>query len=551
MSARTTTPTDPERRAAALALRTLRTGQPASRDASYGPYRDGIAALHDALHDAGLPGVERAYRTLCHADPAWIALGAGDAPAERGPGRIPALPDAVKAIEALHEPAGAWLDSYLAYASAAAPMSPTSFHEAAALVLVSMAIARRAFVQSGPMRIWPSMWFLCVAVPGKYKKTAAQDVAAGVLDAAGLGDLRLQVDSLTPEALINTMNPTFLRPNLRTGSERDGYVQKRKWANTRGWLNDETHQVFIQAKRDYNAELMPMLLKMYNGASYTKATAGRGEESIQNPYLSVLGASTPSSMRPFLGTDELWNSGMWSRFILLKPDRPSEWASELTDATPPADLTRRLRNLFQLFDSPCLELIEAGKEKDTYLQHQPANAVRITVDLDAWQAWELYRKAMEYDLIDDEDSIRGLVPELLQPSYIRFPGVAMRNAILFAVMDAADSDTPAHDIRIEARHYARAQRMTERWRATLHAFYDANVRTEESSLQQRVLRYLSTSKQALTQHALCELTHVKAKEMKESLDVLEQAGRVVCVASEGKNGRKIVLWTSSDRSLES
>ena len=554
MAAAARTPTDPERRAAATALRTLRSGLPdAGADlATFGPYRDGIAALRTALSDGGQVGVERAYQRLCSADPAWIALLAADAPPIDPESRMPQLPDAAKAIEALKEPAGTWIDAYLAYAQAAAPMSPASFHEASALFLLSLAVARRCYVQSGTMKIWPIVWFLGVAVPGKYKKTAAQYVAATVMDAAGLHDLRLHIDSLTPEALINVMNPTYLKPSLRP-DEREAYCEKRKFANVRGWLNDETQQLFISTQRDYNAELMSMLLKLFNGDSYTKATGARGEESIGDPYLSILGASTPGSMRPFLSKPDLWESGMWSRFILLKPDTRSEWQLESPDAAPPVSLTSRLNQLFTMFEMPSLTVeteIDKGKEKSAFLTHEAARAVAVTIEPAAFAAWGEYRKALEYSLIDDEGALVSVIPEMLTASYIRFPGIAIRVAILLAAADAADAGLDARTITIEARHYARAQRMTERWRAILHSFYEANVRTDESALQQRVLRYLKQSKTALTQHALCELTHVKAKEMKECLEVLESAGKVVSVATPAKNGRTVTLWSNTDRELD-
>lgn len=559
MAAAARTPTDPERRAAATALRTLRSGLPdAGADlATFGPYRDGIAALRNALSDGGQVGVERAYQRLCGADPAWIGLLAADAPPIDPEARMPQLPDAAKAIESLKEPAGTWIDAYLAYAQAAAPMSPASFHEASALFLLSLAVARRCYVQSGTMKIWPIVWFLCVAVPGKYKKTAAQGVTSTVMDAAGLHDLRLHIDSLTPEALINVMNPTYLKPSLRP-DEREAYCEKRKFANVRGWLNDETQQLFISTQREYNAELMSMLLKLFDGKSYTKATGARGEETIGDPYLSILGASTPGSMRPFLGKPDLWESGMWSRFILLKPDTRSVWQRESADAAfPPVALTSRLTRLLTLFDMPSLTVeteLDKGKEKSAYLTHEPAHAVQVTIDPAADAAWEEYRKALEYEMVaDDEDpsaSLLNAIPEQLSASYVRFPGIAIRVAILLAAADAADAGLDARTITIEARHYARAQRMTERWRAILHSFYEANVRTDESALQQRVLRYLKQSKTALTQHALCELTHVKAKEMKECLEVLESAGKVVSVATPAKNGRTVTLWSNTDRELD-
>lgn len=531
---------DDDRTMVAEAVARLRAGQ-RPQAAAYGSYRDGIAALEAALHDDGIAGVERAYQQLCRLDPAWIAAGAfalvDTPPVMDG---VPPLPEAAQAVMACHDPAGTWLDSYLAYAQQAVPMSPAVFHEAAGLFLLSTAVARRAYVQSGAMTIWPSLWYLCVAPPGKYRKSAQQSVAELVLESAGMGALRLQVDSLTPEALINLMNPEFLKPTLREADRAD-YLQRRRWANTRGWINDETHQLLQAAERDYNAELLPMLLKLYNGQSYTKATGSRGEETITQPYLAILGASTPGSMARYLSRPEHWESGMWSRFILLKPDAPSEWAVEIDDATPPSDLVDRLRAIHGLFPSPHAELvIDSDKKQPPTIGHTPAPATCLTVAREAWQAWQTYRKALEFDAIPDDGE--SAVPDQLAATYIRLPGVAMRIAILLAVADAADAKTPAAQVTIGLAHYARAQRITERYRATLHSFYAANVRTEESTLQQRILKYLTKSRSPLTQYTLCELTRTPAKAMAAALEGLRTSGKVVTVEEKAKNGRTVVLW---------
>lgn len=549
---------DPDARArAADVVRALRAGATpedlglAQDDLeAFGPWRDGIQALLDAATQDGDSGADLAYGRLCQVDQAWISLLAAAPPPERSAGTIvPDLPEAARAVMDVVEPAGAWIDAYLHYGRQAVPMAPPAYHEAAALWLAATAIGRRCKVTSGRMSIYTNLWYILVAPPALYRKSSTLDLVREVALAAGLEHPLLERDKVTPEALIDDLNPYHIPPDL-TRANWDRHAADRAWANTRGWLQDEIHRLFVAAKRDFNADLLPMLLQLYNGANINVRTKARGSETVQSPYLTILGASSPAGMQPFLSDPAHWESGLWSRFIVLPPGDPAPWQLESDLAQPPSPLVRRLRALRDLFPLPEAELV-AGKRDDVSIVHRPAPCIEIARDLEVTKAWQAYRKALEYDLLrGTAEDAPGALPEHLAANYVRLPGVCIRIAMVLACLDAADAGTGGEEgrgVRIELRHYARAQRITEGYRATLHEMYGTHARTEESGLQRRIMKRLKEAKRPMTAYDLQAALRAKPRDVLEALALMASSGVVGQADIKRTNGYPVTVWTLIDQ----
>lgn len=542
---------------AAQVLRSLRAGvHPDSLGvgegddlSGFGPWREGILVLRNAFLQDGDSGVEQAYIRLTRMHAAWIALQAAapaDAPATTRT-MVPTLPPSAQAVDAVTEPAGSWLDQYLTWSQQAVPMAPASFHEAAGLFLASVAVARRCHFQNDTATFYPNLWFLLLAPPGRYRKSSTLDLCTMVGRAAGLGPLLMETDKSTPEGLVDELNPEYL-PDKFPRHKAEEYLGRRRWANTKGWVRDEVQSVFQSVRREYNAELLTMLLSLYNGKPFRQRTRGRGEEVIPDPYLPILSASTPGAMHPHLANREHWDSGLWSRFILLQPETDSVWSREQGGTEPPADLVRRLRALRDLFPEPQAELREDPKTKEPYVHWEGAGTVAVAIEPAAYEAWTAYREACEYTFQGDPD--QGGAPEMLQATYIRFPGVAIRIAVLLAALDSADAGVPHRQITIEVRHYARAQRIVERYRAGVHKFFESNVRTEESEMQGRIIQRLTkAAPRSMTAHDLCEALRVKARDMSDALILLSRSGLVARIEDQASNGKKVERWTVTSLDL--
>ena len=81
------------------------------------------------------------------------------------PGKVPNLPEYARLTpeqKTQATTAGKWLDDYIAFASKASPLTPTSFHEAAGLFSGSLAIARRIHLPVSVKRNWirPNLYVL-------------------------------------------------------------------------------------------------------------------------------------------------------------------------------------------------------------------------------------------------------------------------------------------------------------------------------------------------------------------------------------------------------
>jgi len=84
------------------------------------------------------------------------------------------------------------------------------------------------------------------------------------------------------------------------------------------WVSDEISWFFqLLKKRDsYMTSADAFLSKIYDGATYSRGTIGRGKETIWNPYLTCLLAST--DYLPTLFDELQIRLGFMNRFIFIK-----------------------------------------------------------------------------------------------------------------------------------------------------------------------------------------------------------------------------------------
>lgn len=540
---------DPDARdAAAQTVRALRLGLPTAAAGipddgdltRYGSWREGIRILADAAAE-GQPAVERAYQMLC-VDQAWLGLVAQVAPptatAAREPAPAPLPPLVAQALTTI-TPAGTFIDRYLAHASAVVPRAPASFHEACALTLLAAAVAGRCIYQSGTFRIVPNMWTLLIAPPAAYTKSQTLDLMTEVAIASGLKQMLLLHQRITPEALVDELRPTVVRTNL-SRTERDSELAARAWAPMRAWVVDEAHGLFASAKREFNADLMPALNRLYDSKSVSVRTKGRGTESVERPCVSFFGATTPGAIQWFLADRSFWRDGFLSRVDFVLPDGPpAPWSPEADASDIPSPITHTLRGIRDMFPAPENTWIEDPKTKEGSVQHTAAPPVTLRITPEGRALYDAYRALNEGTRLAAND-----LPEELVGSVVRLALKAIKVAMLLACADAADAGLEGREVVIEERHVARGVRYAERQRTQVLRVYSEHARTEESDLQRRILARLTRAAQTgdlVTAHDLCEALRAKAKDVTEALLLLSQAGTIGKVLVERRN-RKVEAW---------
>jgi hypothetical protein len=514
----------------------------------YGEWAEVVEVLHAAAQRGGASEVRRVFDSLAAAHRPLIALVAGSAAVADGWQRhAPPLPPEATAIYTHLAPCGGWLDAYIDFNLAAFPMTPRSFHEATGLLLVSLVVARRACLHVATTRLFPNLYLLYIAASGTYRKSTALGGVADVLRAADLLHLLLP-ERMTPQVLIERMSVGRIKQH-RTKERQERWLKEQAFAGQRGWIRDEISALFTSMKREYNSELLELVLELYDCKEWAgeSATITRGDDVIERSYLSLFGAANPDTMAPHLANRGHWQNGLWARFGLLVPgpDEPPLWEFYHEPMQIPHTLLDGLRRMYTLFPAPQATLCE-GDDTASDSKKEPYVAVtnvqppqHFTIDPRAREAWEAYSKATGWTLTQPT-SAADLPPELVA-SYNRLGTQAIKVAMLLAVMDAQHEGV----LHITLAHFARAQQIVERWRACLHIIWAEQSGSDDSRLMTRVVQALKRQgATGLTCRDLCNKLGVKAREVTEALEVLTRAGRVAKVEAIGGNGRQVELWTT-------
>ncbi len=503
----------------------------------YGDWASIIDDLKGAYAAGGTATVRRAFTALCRTHLSLAVLVASDAPAPTAPpGRsvAPPLPSAAAAILAHEAPCGQWLDDYIAFAQAAAPMTPRSFHEAAGLFALSIALGRRVVLRYGIGAFYPNLYMLWIGPSTLYRKSTALRVLNGLLRRSGVS-LALLSEDLTPEALLQDMSltiPTTL-PNW-SAAERERWLQQRAIASQRAVLVDEASFLFSGLHREYKEGLLGLLLKIYDCPDeITGQTISRGRLSVAEPSLAFFGVSTPKAMEEHLRNELLWANGLWRRFALVVPDSDPVYHDGSNPTDYPPGLVRGLERIHSLVELPTASLTETEEGGRTIELRGGDAALGVTLGEGVLDAWRAYTRAMSFDLL-----VNGAVEEHLHPSYGHLGTQAIKVAMVLAAADATDGA-----VHIERRHLARAIAIVERWRVSLHALWNDGVATDEARLGDRVLQLLQTAGPAgLTTRDMSRSLHRTSREVREAIDTLQKAGALVCLRSMNATGREVEKW---------
>lgn len=466
-------------------------------------------------------------------------MGAREAPAIPAPpsiGNCPGLTtEAIAVYEHLDEDRIAWLTEYVRHGQKASPRTPRTFHEAAGLFAASTVIARR--LHWGGTHT--NLYILYLAPPALYAKTWGLELVSGLLRAAGLRHLLLP-ETLTPEALVEELSLAVPAAVMQTDeATRDRWLQERAFAAQRGWIIDEAFGLFDSLKRDYSRGLLPLLLELYNcKEEIVSQTRTRWRTIVNDTYLSILGASTPSSMAEHLANRRYWTDGLWSRFALIVPDEEPVYQDRSRKRLSyPPGLVLGLQSLASLFSTPTAELVdEEGADGTTrkavqIIGREEAHEVHLGPGV--WEASGIYDRLIGFEFI----KAGNLEPEL-HACYNRLPGTAMKVAMILAALDA-----DRLPVTIELCHYAHAQVIVERWREALHNLRNASAVTDGAQEIDKIMSLLTKAgEEGVASRDIYRATHLAPDAARERLDELARQGVAEAFFFKASNGKNAEMW---------
>ncbi len=427
------------------------------------------------------------------------------------------------------ESAGTWVNDYVNFATKASPMTPGIFHESFALGLLSTATARRAYIRAGKHVIYPNLYMLLVAQSTLYAKTTGLDVVDDVLRMSGLNYLTLPA-GVTPQSLVTELShrtpPTF---GDWSQDDKDDWQKERRFAAQRAWWMDEAASLLDLFKQRHTADLLSLILRLYNcPEKLTAATIGRGRETVRFSYLTICGPTTPAAMRTHLKTQELWGDGLFARFLFVTPDTPPIRAfySDTAIETPP-ELAKHLNTL-------AFTYLPMPKDSGPGVVQSPP-ALQADVPISVFRKWDTYHEGI-WQLLS-----KRAVPEKLYACYGRLATTAIKIATLLAASDWA-SMAEGNPLTIRPEHWARAQMMTEAYRASLHRLIDdasQPLADEDQEIADKVLSRVKAGKRN-SRRELSQDMHMTAGGQRDRLErIVEQLikdGVIIEKAAKGQRG---------------
>lgn len=498
-----------------------------------------------------LDAIERVFVTYCRIYPQLADLLSSPAQETRDIG-MPALPESARLEPGASAGACRWLERYEAFSKKASPEGYEHYHVFCGLWVLSTITARRVYLPMQRKRIHGNLMIVLYGESSIYAKSETANVALDVLKAASLGYL-LAPDKVTPQKLLSDMSGSFISSDYgeKPSAMQEGIRQKLTFAGQRGLFFDELGK-FVQGmlrKQSTDAEFERIFLQMDScPQKFDTSTISRGTETIEMPYLALLGCMTPPNVRKIArrGAD-FWNDGMWARFsfVAAPPDGSIDKTIEPGELAIPGELIAPLFAWHERLGIPECEITEMMKDdKPTgrfgiYRSDLPEHAA--TIAKPAYDAYKRYRSALKQlfqSSFDHSD---------FNASYARLPDTMLRMALLMASLE--------NNNHIELRHVARAQELAELLRQSLHEIYaQANNREASASraadLEKKIRSLLGNG--PLTFNGLHDKRlkgSFSIKEVQDALSALHKAGVVEEFATSHATKYKLIEEPHEDDEL--
>jgi len=409
---------------------------------------------------------------------------------------------------------GQWLDQYVAWASTAANETPLRFHEGAGLWLAALAIGRRLFIHTPwRQRVFPNLYIMSVAVSTYYRKSAGLNLANDVARAAMPHMILPQPGS--PEAFMSMLGGV-LPPNFDdiAARDRERLVKGNRYAAQRGILRDELSALFKSFGRDYMSGMKELLMQLYDCPDYLDSnTNNRGLVVIRDAALSILGAATPAELSVSLSQGD-WHNGTLARFVLLTPEPDYAERAAARDTAMPPDLVRVLRQLHETLPAP--------PEPQAIGDKQPAIEPWSLVASELWEPMHAYERALR-----EMTAPNSPLDDRLRTVYGRLHVQALKVSIILAALDwIALGERRKSKPVVRAAHWYRAQQIVETWRTSAHRLLHDLGESEESRLETRIIKLLSSNTNGLSVRDIYRALRSPRKPVMEALKALEQDGQV-------------------------
>lgn len=210
-----------------------------------------------------------------------------------------------------------WLKAYVDHTSASE--APTAFHFWTGVSTIAGALRRRVWIQEDIFQWVPNFYIILVGPAGAVKKSTTTRLGMRILE-------RIKAIRFGPES--------FTWQALTVGLQNAVEVMKLPTPNGAGETKHEMSCLTIEASElgtllhPQNDELNSVLIDIWDGKlkTWTHSTRTTGDIIIQNPWLNIIGCTTPTWLRQNF-PDYMIGGGLTSRIIFVYGDRPRRFVA--------------------------------------------------------------------------------------------------------------------------------------------------------------------------------------------------------------------------------
>ena len=184
-----------------------------------------------------------------------------------------------------------WIQSYIEYTQN--QESPEMFHTWVAIGIVSTTINRNIYVDRAYYRLYPNLYIVLVADSARLRKSVSIGIGINLLRKA-MPETNVFAQKITAEALIQTLQASYKKNGISSGM-----------------IQADELSVFLGKSKENT--IIPVLTTLYDSKdTWDYLTIGRGKETCNNTYLTMLAGSTPRWLKDALPTGSV-GGGFTSR----------------------------------------------------------------------------------------------------------------------------------------------------------------------------------------------------------------------------------------------
>ena len=200
-----------------------------------------------------------------------------------------------------------WLASYGKY-TAMVQESPPVFHLWTGITTIAGAIGKKIWLPHPPDKLYSNFYVVLVSPPGRSRKSAA--IGTGVRFLDEVAGVKTSAEDITREAMLLDMSTNTASYQMEDGK----FTQHSSLIAVSKELS-----VFIGVK---DLKLLATLCELYDcSKQFIYRTKGKGTHTIIEPWLSILGGTTPDWLVSSLPMDAI-GGGFTSRVLFVVSDDP-------------------------------------------------------------------------------------------------------------------------------------------------------------------------------------------------------------------------------------